>query len=44
MLQWNLQSIRTQFSELKVLIKQVAPICICLQETMHSKTTSRIRR
>jgi len=32
-LQWNLQSFYTKFSELKVLIKEYQPICICLQET-----------
>jgi len=32
-LQWNLQSFHTKFSELKLLIKQHQPICICLQET-----------
>ena len=40
-LQRNLQSIRTKFSELKVLIKQVASICICLQVTMHRHNTVR---
>ena len=33
-LQWNLQSYRTKFSELKQLINFYSPICICLQETL----------
>jgi len=33
-LQWNLQSYRSKFSELKVILNEVHPICVCLQETM----------
>ena len=32
-LQWNLQSYRTKLCELKLLIKDISPACICLQET-----------
>ena len=33
-LQWNLQSYRTKFSELKSLLRLHAPLCVCLQETL----------
>ena len=33
-LQWNLQSYRTKFSELKSLLHIHAPLCVCLQETL----------
>ena len=33
-IQWNLQSLKTKFSELKLLINEHLPICICLQETL----------
>ena len=33
-LQWNLQSYRTKFNDLKTLIQSLSPICICLQETL----------
>ena len=32
--QWNLQSYRTQFSDLKQLLSAIKPACICLQETL----------
>ena len=34
-LQWNLTSFNTNFNELKILIKENEPACICLQETRH---------
>jgi len=33
-IQWNIQSYRTKFSELKCLLEQYQPICVCLQETL----------
>ena len=33
-LQWNIQSIRSNFCELKVLLREETPSCVCLQETM----------
>lgn len=33
-LQWNLQSYRTKFSELKTLLHIYSPLCVCLQETL----------
>lgn len=33
-LQWNLQSYRSKFEELKCLLNIHTPICVCLQETM----------
>lgn len=33
-LQWNIQSIKSNFCELKVLLREEAPSCVCLQETM----------
>ena len=33
-IQWNLQSYNTKFEELKILLKQHIPACICLQETL----------
>ena len=33
-LQWNIQSIRTKFNELKILLSELNPCCVCLQETM----------
>ena len=32
-MQWNIESYRTKFSELKVLLREQTPLCICLQET-----------
>ena len=32
-LQWNINSYKTKFSELKKLMKETHPICVCLQET-----------
>ena len=34
-IQWNITSMNTNFSELKVLIKETNPTCLCLQETRH---------
>ena len=34
-LQWNLTSMNTNFNELKILIQENNPACICLQETRH---------
>ena len=34
MLQWNIQSIRTKFNELKILLSELNPCCVSLQETM----------
>jgi len=33
-IQWNIQSYKTKFSELKCILKRYQPICVCLQETM----------
>ena len=33
-IQLNLQSLKSQFSELKILLNEFNPICVCLQETM----------
>ena len=33
-IQWNLQSLKSKFAELKLLINQYMPACICLQETL----------
>ena len=33
-LQWNMQSYRTKFHELKLLLNEHTPLCMCLQETM----------
>ena len=33
-MQWNIQSLRTHFSDLKILLRDHAPACICLQETL----------
>ena len=35
--QWNLTSYNTQFEELKNLIQENNPTCLCLQETRHNK-------
>ena len=32
--QWNLQSLRTKFSDLKILIADLSPAILCLQETL----------
>jgi len=34
LLQWNLQSYRTKFSELKLLLNKIHPVCVCIQETL----------
>ena len=33
-IQWNLQSLKTKFSELKLIINEYLPICVCVQETL----------
>ena len=33
-IQWNLQSLRTKFTELKVLLNDLSPAVVCLQETL----------
>lgn len=33
-IQWNLQSYRTKFTELKQILYNFNPICVCLQETL----------
>ena len=33
-LQWNMQIYRTKFVDLKVILNEYAPACMCLQETM----------
>lgn len=33
-IQWNLQVYRTKFHELKIILKEINPCCVCLQETM----------
>lgn len=33
-LQWNMQSYRTKFNDLKTLVSHNAPDCVCLQETL----------
>ena len=33
-MQWNLQSYRTKFSELKYLLHTYSPVAVCLQETL----------
>ena len=33
-IQWNIQSITSNFSELKVLLNNQNPSCVCLQEIM----------
>ena len=38
-LQWNMTSYTTQFDELKILIEDHVPDCICLQETRHANKT-----
>ena len=40
-LQWNLQSYRTKFYQLKQLLNEFSPACVCLQETLHGTTTLR---
>ena len=34
-LQWNITSFKTNFTELKLLLKNYTPVCVCLQETRH---------
>ena len=33
-LQWNLKSYRRRFQDLKILLQQTTPACVCLQETL----------
>ena len=33
-IQWNLQSYFTKFSEIKILLREYMPVCMCLQETL----------
>ena len=40
-LQWNIQSLKTKFSELKTILHTHIPICMCLQETMHGNRVSK---
>ena len=35
-IQWNIQSMRTKFSELKLIVNKYSPACVCLQETLNS--------
>ena len=39
LIQWNLQSLNTNFSDLKLLLNQYNPACACLQETMIANRT-----
>lgn len=44
-IQWNLQSLKSKFSELKLLLNQYSPACVCLQETLaHINKISTISR
>lgn len=38
-IQWNMQSYKSKFSELKILLNEMNPICVCLQETLHRDST-----
>lgn len=40
-MQWNLQSYKSKFSELKQILNQYTPICMCLQETMINNNHNR---
>ena len=33
-MQWNCQGLRAKYEELKILINEISPVAICLQETM----------
>ena len=33
-LQWNLNSYKRKFNEIKLIVRKLAPACICLQETL----------
>jgi len=35
-LQWNMRSYKTSFTDLKIILNNHAPICMCLQETLQS--------
>ena len=35
-IQWNMTSYFTQFEEMKNLIQEAKPDCLCLQETRHN--------
>ena len=39
-LQWNIRSLKSNFCELKLLIQEINPVSICLQETGHGNHTS----
>ena len=40
-LQWNIAGYRTKFAELKVLLEDFSPACVCLQETLLSRHSPR---
>ena len=33
-IQWNIQSLKTKFNELKTILKNYSPVCVYLQETL----------
>ena len=33
-IQWNLQSYHSKFTDLKILLSRYSPLCVCLQETL----------
>ena len=33
---WNINSYKTKFAQLKLILNKYAPICVCLQETRHT--------
>ena len=33
-IQWNIQSYKSNFNELKILLQKYAPACVCIQETL----------
>lgn len=33
-IQWNIQSYKSNFTELKILLQKYAPACVCIQETL----------
>ena len=35
-IQWNIQSLKTHFADLKSLLNEHHPACICLQETLRN--------
>ena len=38
-IQWNMQSYKTKFHELKLLLREYTPACVCLQETLLRNTS-----